>query len=113
MKKLCAILIILVAVFSFAFVPSNASAAIAPGWHTVTIGYAGPLFGVMIIRVDAADGSFTNQWLELNPAMANELLATALTAMSMGAEARVWVANDAHDLVGIELQTAFSLLFTQ
>ena len=110
MKKWCAILIILVAVFSFAFVPSNASAAISQGWHVVTIGYAGPLFAVQIIRVDAADGSFTNQWLELNPAMANELLATALTVMSTGKQARIWVKNDPHSLVDIELQTAFSLL---
>lgn len=113
MKKWFAILIILVAVFSFAFVPSNASAAIAGGWHTVTINYAGPLFGKIIVKVDAADQSFTNQWLELNPAMANELLATALTAMSMGAEARVWVANDPHDIAGIETQTAYSVLFSQ
>ena len=113
MKKWCAILIILVAVFSFAFVPSNASAQVSQGWHTVTIDYAGPLFGVLVIMVDAVDQSFTNQWLELNPTMANELLATALTAMSTGMQARVWIMNDPHTIAGITVYTAYSVLVVQ
>jgi len=107
------ILVILVAVFSFAFVPSNASAAITQGWHFVTINYAGPLFNIIVVRVDAVDASFTNQWLELNSDMDKELLATALTAMSQGAQVRVWVASPTRTVVGIELQTVYSILFIQ
>ena len=112
MKRWCAILIVLVAVFSFAFVPSNASAAVPAGWNVVTITWAGPLFGTAIIMVDAADQSFTNEWLELNPAAANSLLATALTAQSMGAQARIWVADDPHSLAGLTVQTCYSILFS-
>ena len=112
MKKLCAILIILVAVFSFVFVPSNASAAVSQGFHDVNIVFAGPLFGSIVIIVDAVDQSFTGEWLELNPAMANALLATALTLMSTGAQGKVWVMNDPHTIAGLSVQTCFSVLFS-
>ena len=109
MKRWCAILIVLVAVF--AFVPSNASAQISQGWHTVTIDRAGPLFGAVIIRVDESSGAFTDAWLELNPANSNALLATALTVQSTGEQARIWVMNDPHDIAGITVQTCYSVLF--
>ena len=112
MKKRCMIFVILVAVFSFSFIPSNAF-AISQGWHIVTVDYAGPVFGKMVIRVDAVNNSFTDQWLELNSDMDKSLLATALTAMTMGSQARIWVMDDPHNLVGLTVQTCYSILFSE
>lgn len=111
MKKWFAILIILVAVFSFAFVPSNASAQISQGFHEVNVTFAGPLFNRIVIIVDAVDQSFTDKWLELNVDNDKALLATALTLMTAGVPGKVWVANDPHTLAGLPVQTCFSVLF--
>lgn len=111
MKKWFVILIVLVAVFSFAFVPSNASAQISQGFHDVNVVYGGPLFSSIVIIVDAVDQSFTGEWLELNPANDKALLATALTLMSAGVPGKVWVYNDPHTLAGLPVQTCMSVLF--
>ena len=112
-RKSVTVVLIVVIALSFTFVPAKSFAAIAQGWHFAKVVYAGPLFGSIIIKVDASDGSFTNQWLELNAPMQNSLLATALSAMSMQQEVRVWVANDPHNIAGVTVQTCFSVLLIQ
>jgi hypothetical protein len=111
-RSIIAGLILLVAL-TFTLTPAISDAAIAQGWHFAKVVYAGPLFGKIIIKVDASDGSFTNQWLELNGSMQNSLLATSLSALSMQQPVRVWVANDPHDLAGISVQTCFSVLLIE
>ena len=109
MKKKAMVLALSLAIaFSVAFVPGKAL-ALTQGWHFGTVDYAGPLFGKIIIRVDITDGA-SDQWLELNPAMQNQLLATALTALSTGEQVRIWVSDDPHNLAGITVQTCFSVL---
>jgi hypothetical protein len=110
-KNLTIFLFVAVAL-AFTLVPVK-SFAIDQGWHFAKMVYAGPLFGKIIIKVDASDGSFTNQWLELNPAMQNSLLATALSALSLQQPVRIWVANDPHVIAGITVQTCFSVLLIE
>jgi hypothetical protein len=112
-RKSLIIAMIFVIGLSFTFVPTKSLAAIAQGWHFAKVVYAGPLFGKIIIKVDASDGSFTDQWLELNTPMQNSLLATALSALSMQQPVRVWVANDPHILAGVTVQTCFSVLLIE
>ncbi len=111
MKRKSLIILLVVAVaFAFTFVPAKSHAAVPLGFSDVTIDYAGPLFGKIIIKVKAVNGSFTNQWLELNPAMQNSLLAVALSAVSLQQPVRIWVANDPHLIAGITVQTCYAVL---
>ena len=112
-RKSLIIALFLAIVLSLTFVPGKSFAAIAQGWHFAKVVYAGPLFGKIIIKVDASDGSFTNQWLELNAPMQNSLLATSLSALSMQQPVRIWVANDPHNLAGVSVQTCFSVLLIE
>jgi hypothetical protein len=109
-RKSLIIVLIVTAAISLAFVPVKSHAAVPLGWSDGNIVYAGPLFGKIIINVDAVNGSFANQWLELNPAMQNSLLATALSALSMQQPVRIWVAADPHVIAGITVQTCYSVL---
>ena len=84
MKRKRILLFLLTAVIiSLTFIPTKSNAEIPQGWYTVSIIYAGPLFDKILLLVSAVDGSFANQWLELNPPMQNPLLASALTVVSM------------------------------
>ena len=111
MKKKIAILGALFVLCTCVFFTSYASAQISQGFHDVTILYAGPFFDRIIILVNAVDGSFAYQWLELNGGNDKALLATALTAMSMGNPVRAWVMNDPHTVAGLAVQTCYSILF--
>ena len=114
MKRQSLIIAMVLAIaFSLTFIPTKSFATIAKGWHSATVVFAGPLFDKIIIKVDARDGSFTNQWLELNAPMKNSLLATALSALSMQQPVMVWVANDPHVFAGISVQTCFSVLLIE
>jgi len=111
MKRKSLIILFVVAVaLAFTFVPAKSHAAVPLGWSDANIVYAGPLFGKIIIKVDAVNGSFTNQWLELDSAMQNSLLAVALSAISLQQPVRIWVANDPHPLAGLTVQTCYSVL---
>lgn len=110
MKKKMGGIIFVCAIIAFVFVPSNAHADISQGFHNVNITFVGPLFGHTVMVVDAVDGSFTDQWLELDPVNQNMLLATALTAVSLTKPAKIWVMADSHDLVGMTVQTCYSIL---
>jgi hypothetical protein len=111
MKRKSLIILFVVAVaFALTFVPAKSHAAVPQGFSDANIIFAGPLFGKIIIKVDAVNGSYTNQWLELNPEMQNSLLATALSAISLQQSVRIWVANDPHSLAGITVQTCYSVL---
>jgi hypothetical protein len=111
-KSLIIVLIVTAAIF-LTFVPVKSHAAVPLGFSDANIVYAGPLFGKIIIKVDAVDGSFTNQWLELNPAMQNSLLAVALSAISLQQPVRIWVQNDPHVIAGITVQTCYSILLVE
>jgi len=111
MKRKSLIILFVVAVtLAFTFVPAKSHAAVPLGFSDVNIVSAGPFFGKILIIVDAVNGSFSNQWLVLNPEMQNSLLATALSAVSLQQEVRVWVMNDSVPLPGITAQTCYSIL---
>jgi hypothetical protein len=66
MKRKCLIIVLIVtAVIFLTFVPVKSHAAVPMGFSDANIDYAGPLFGKIIIKVTAENGSYTNQWLEL------------------------------------------------
>jgi len=109
-RKSLIIVLIVTAVIFLAFVPVKSHAAVPLGFSDVNIVSAGPFFGKILIIVDAVDGSFSNQWLVLNPELQNPLLATALSAVSLQQEVRVWVMNDSVPLPGITAQTCYSIL---
>jgi len=114
MKRKSLIILFVVAVaIAFTFVPAKSHAAMTQGWHTVTIDSAGPFFGKIIMLVDAANGSFTNQWLVFDATMQNSLLATALSAISLQQQARVWVSSTTQALPGITPQICTSVLLQQ
>lgn len=109
-RKSLMILFVVAVAFAFTFVPAKSHALVPLGFSDANVDYAGPLFGKIIIKVTAVNGSYANQWLELNPAMQNSLLATALSAISLQQPVRIWVQNDPHSLAGITVQTCFSVL---
>lgn len=110
MKKKIGGLVFLLTIFAFVLVPLNANADISQGFHTVNVKCIGPLFGKTIVLVDAVDGSFTDQWLEIDPTNQNPLLATILTAVSLNKPVRVWILSGTYDLVGLTVQTCYSVL---
>jgi hypothetical protein len=112
-RKSLIILFVVAVALAFTFVPTKSHALVPVGWSTARIVYAGPLFGKIVIGVTASNGSYTNQWLELNPAMQNSLLATALSALSMQQEVRVWVDDDPNVIAGITVQTCYSILLLE
>ena len=109
MKKKIGRLLFIFAIFTFAFVPLNANADISQGFHTVNIKFLGPMFGETLMMVEAVDASFTNQWLQIDSANQNMLLATALTSVSLNQPVKIWVDNDTHDFVGMSVQTCYSV----
>ena len=110
MKKKIAIMGALFVLCTCVFFTSYASAQISQGFHDVTILYAGPFFDRQIVLVNAVDGSFSYQGLEMNGGNDKSLQGTALTARSMGHPVRAWVMNDPHTVAGIPVQTCFSIL---
>jgi hypothetical protein len=53
-------------------------------WKTCEVTWAGPIEqGTIFIALKAIDGSF-ERWFQAFPSMQNEMLATALSAMSSG-----------------------------
>ena len=112
-RKGLSILLVIAVIISLTFVPTKSNAAIPLGWYTVRIVYAGPLFEKIVLLVDAVDGSFTNQWLELNVPMQNQLFASALTAVSMQKLVGIYVTNDPHYFAGVTVQTCYSLFVMQ
>jgi len=112
-RKGLSILLVIAVIISLTFVPTKSNAAIPLGWYTVRIVYAGPLFEKIVLLVDAVDGSFTNQWLELNAPMQNPLFASALTAVSMQKLVGIYVTNDPHYFAGVTVQTCYSLFVMQ
>ena len=112
-RKIWGILLVLAVIISLTFVPTKSNAAIPIGWYSVRIVYAGPLFEKILIQVDAVDGSFSNQWFELNAPMQNPLFASALTALSMQKSASIYVTNDPHYFAGVTVQTCYSLMILQ
>jgi hypothetical protein len=113
MKRKSFIILLVVVAMAFTFVPAKTFADVPVGWSVANIVYAGPLFGKIVIKVDAVNGSYTNEWLELNPEMQNSLLATALSGLSLQQPVRIWVANDPHTLAGLRVQTCYSVLAVQ
>jgi hypothetical protein len=113
-KSLTIVLFVAVAL-AFTLTPVK-SFALQGGWHFAKIVYAGPLFDKIIIKVDSSPNNpiqFQNQWLVLNSAMQNSLLATALSGLSMQQPVRIWIANDPSVLAGITVQTCYSVLLIE
>lgn len=112
-RKSFTILFVVAIALAFTLVPVKSHALVPQGWSDATVVFAGPLFGKIIIKVNAVNGSFVNQWLELNPAMKNPLLAVALSAISLQQPVRIWAANDPNVIAGITVQTCYSLLLVE
>jgi len=111
MKRKSLLILFVVAVsFALTFVPAKSHAAVPRGFSEANIVFAGPLFDRIIIKVDAVNGSYTNQWLVFDRDMGNQLLAVALSAVSLQQPVRVWVDSDAVNVGGIIMQTCYSVL---
>jgi hypothetical protein len=109
MKRKSVIIMFVVAIaLAFTAVPAKSFAEINAGWHDVTIDYGGPFFDQVLIRVNSTPTNpqaFVGQWLKLNPSTQNQLLATALSAISMGSPVTIWVyAYDQQPTGGFEAQ---------
>ena len=61
------------------------------GWITCTVQSVGPGGGSVLIGLTDVNGSFTLKWCYLNASQANQLLAVALTAMSLGKNVNVYM----------------------
>jgi hypothetical protein len=107
MKKL--ILLYIIAAFFIFFGVSFASGTVTQGYHEITIDDVGPLFSEIILKGDAVDGSFENEWFILNKTEANKLLAVALTGMSADSKIIIWVSDDPHPFAGITVRTIFGM----
>ena len=107
MKKLFLIYTILVLFFFIG--DCFASGTVTQGYHEITIDDVGPLFNGIILKGDAVDGSFENEWFILNPAEANKLLAVALTGISADSKIIIWVSDDPHPFAGVTVRTIFGM----
>ena len=112
-RKSLIIVLFVTAVIFLTFVPAKSHAAVPRGFSEANIVFAGPLFDRIIIKVDAVNGSYTNQWLVFDRDMGNQLLAVALSAVSLQQPVRVWVDSDAVNVGGIIMQTCYSVLLVE
>lgn len=88
MKK---ILVALIAVVVMGVCADKAEAATATqGFHNCQIVYAGSFFGKATLGLTSSDWTGT-VWVDLDPATEKSLLATALTARSLGATVSCWI----------------------
>jgi hypothetical protein len=114
-RKSLTIVLFMAVALAFTLTPVK-SYALSQGWHFAKIVFAGPLFDKIIIKVDSSPNNavqFQNQWLVLNTAMQNSLLATALSGLSMQQPVRIWVMNDPFVLAGLNVQTCYSVLLIE
>lgn len=83
-------------VFLFAFLmfQSNLYADVDGGWATCEVERVGQGVGVGYIWLTRTDNEWADIRFKFNPDANNQLLATALTAISLGNNVRVYIEDD-------------------
>jgi len=87
MKKIASIILTVCLIVTLGIATAQA------GWYTCKLTGAGIGFGgaTYVVVTDAATSpAFSNVWAILDPAYANQMLATALTAISNGTNAQMY-----------------------
>jgi len=90
---------LILAVFALLLAATAAVAAppITPPWYEVVVNQAGVAQGTpnpaYIVILTDVGGAFTERWYRVDLQIANQTLATALTAQATGKHARVYIEN--------------------
>jgi hypothetical protein len=82
------VLVLFTAITLFTLKPEAQATAT---FYSCTVISTGPMTGTTYVMLTDAGGAFTQRWFPCNPNYANQILATALTAVSLGKTVLVYL----------------------
>jgi hypothetical protein len=86
-------ILVLAVLTAITFFTLRSETQAAEAWYTCSVMSVGPGGGSVIIGLSDVNKSFTLKWMYLDAAQTNQLLAVALTAMSLGKNVNAYLDN--------------------